>query len=634
MLTCDMNLLSQWFWRLIPANPMLVRIIQGGSRRNRHLMVRMGYLGAMIFVVIFGLLSAGGLNQQVSLTDLAKAGTMIFSIIAHAQVVLICLLAPLFMAGAITAEQSGQTLNIMLTTPLSNLQIVLGSLLGRLFFVWALLLSGLPLFAILLIFGGVPIWAVFVAFAVAALAAFFTGSVAVTLAVTRLGGKKAVVIFVIAVAGYLVSAYAIDTLLLRAVDGNGLTTWLTPLHPLLVLEASFGGAGYRPPTFEEVSHLSAPLAFYLARPFATFTLLSLTIGSLLIGWSATQVRRLGDEGWLWLPGWVRRALRLSTANGGKTRPPREVWHNPVAWREANTRGNAAGSIITRSAFACIALLLAVVWLGMYHTGRLPQLMDGNVPVPEHVVFRYGLYTLILLEISVLTLVAIYMSAGSVSREREDRTLDLMLTTPITPKMYIWGKLRGLVSFLSLLLALPVATMLIVACYAQLGLWLDWPQATVQHLIPGGTISAPLLFVEAPLIMALLLVPFTAWCVALGMSWSVSSRGVLSSLVATVAVVVCVAVVLGLCGGWSVRTIPYLGVAINALSPATNMMMVINPLEHIEGFSESGSPYVQGRVTVAICAAIAAMTYGVVMYSILTGVVRSFDQTVRRISGQG
>ena len=35
------------------------------------------------------------------------------------------------------------------------------------------------------------------------------------------------------------------------------------------------------------------------------------------------------------------------------------------------------------------------------------------------------------------------------------TLDLLLTTPITPNKYIWGKVRGLVSFLVLLVAVPV-----------------------------------------------------------------------------------------------------------------------------------------------------------------------------------
>ncbi|MEZ6190371.1 MAG: hypothetical protein R3C45_03675 [Phycisphaerales bacterium] len=46
-----------------------------------------------------------------------------FAIISYGQVVLVCSLSPLFMAGAI-GRTRGQTYNILLTTPLSNLQIV------------------------------------------------------------------------------------------------------------------------------------------------------------------------------------------------------------------------------------------------------------------------------------------------------------------------------------------------------------------------------------------------------------------------------------------------------------------------------------------------------------------------------
>lgn len=635
-----MHLIYQWFWRLIPANPMLVRIVQGGSRRGRHLLVRQAYLGVMIFFVILGLLTAGSVGGQVSLTELAKAGTNVFGVIAYAQVVLICLLAPLFMAGAITAEQSGQTLNILLTTPLSNLQIVLGSLLGRLFFVWALLLSGLPLFAVLLIFGGVPIASVFVAFTVAALAALLTGSVAVTLAVTRLGGQKAVVVFVIVVAGYLVSAYAADKLLLRSLDLSGQTTWLTPLHPLLVLEASFNSAGYQPPSAQAVAGHAWPIAFYLSRPFATFSLLSLLISGVLVLWSATQVRRLGDERWGWLPGFIVRSLRLGRNTTGKTHTPRAVWQNPVAWREANTRGNAVGSILWRWGFATLAIAAGAIWLGMYHTGSLPVVMDGQVPREPHIVFRYGLFTLLLLEISVLTLVAIYMSAGSVSREREDHTLDLMLTTPITPKMYIWGKLRGLVSFLLLLVAVPVITVAMVSAYSLIGGWMGADGATVPYAVQsGGTtsvFSAPLevslMLPEAPLLVALMLLSFTAWCVAVGMNWSVSSKGVLGALIASVAVIGGTATALGLCGGLAVGSIPYAGVLINAMSPATNVIMVLNPMEHIEGYADMRPPYLAGRIMMLLGAMLCAGVYSLIVYAMLRGVVKDFYPTVRKLSG--
>ncbi len=252
-----MQAIGRWLWRLGPGNPMVVRIVEGGSRRSQHLWARMGYLGVLIGLVVMGLLTSGGLGENVDLGDLAISGSWVFALVAYGQVVGVCLLAPLFMAGAIASEQSGKTYNILLTTPLSNLQIVLGSLMGRLFFVLALLLSGLPLFAVVLVFGGVRTESVLVAFAVAGCTAVLVGSVAVTLSVVRAGGRKAVYVFVIGIAGYLGVVYGLDRGLVRVIDPAPTTTWLTAWHPLLVLESSLLTTNYRPPTPQELSSAAA-----------------------------------------------------------------------------------------------------------------------------------------------------------------------------------------------------------------------------------------------------------------------------------------------------------------------------------------------------------------------------------------
>ena len=37
-----------WFWHLLPANPILVRVVHVSSRRSRHLWLRIGYLGTLL----------------------------------------------------------------------------------------------------------------------------------------------------------------------------------------------------------------------------------------------------------------------------------------------------------------------------------------------------------------------------------------------------------------------------------------------------------------------------------------------------------------------------------------------------------------------------------------------------------
>ncbi|MFA9477894.1 ABC transporter permease [Phycisphaerales bacterium AB-hyl4] len=637
-----MHAIYRWVWTLGPGNPMIARIVQGGSRRAQHLWVRMGYLGALIALVLVGLLSGGGMQPQVSLTDLAKSGTWVFGIVAYGQVILVCLLAPLFMAGAIGREQQGQTFDILLTTPMSNLQIVLGSLLGRLFFILALLLSGLPLFAVLLVFGGVPIASVFVAFAVAALTAISVGAVAVTISVLRAGGRKAVFMFVVAVGAYLIGAYALDVVLLRRVAAAAdSTTWLTPLHPLLVLEASLNSANYRAPGPEVTGDLPWLLRFYLGRPFAAFAVLSLLGSAVLMVVSSLVLRQLpslglGEPRWL---RWLKRKLRLPVAEGGgeRRRPGRDVWQNPVAWREANTRGKVMSGIAARWGFAVLALGAGAGLLAAYHFEALPIVPGpGGRPMPAHELFHAALLTLLLLEVAVVTMVAIYMSAGAVSKEREDGTLDLMLTTPITPRFYIWGKLRGVVSFLSLLIALPVLTLAMVAVYSLAGPAMGWEQATWTYsgVTAGGgrvTTQAPMVLPEAPLLLLAMLVPFVALCVMAGMSWSIKARGVLGAVVPTVGIVGVLALVLGLCGVQAAASVAFVGPVLNAFSPATNVMMVINPYEHVAGFAGNEG---MSRMGLAAAAGIAAVGYSGIVYAMLMGMVRGFDHTVRKLSGTG
>ncbi|MCE9590665.1 MAG: ABC transporter permease [Planctomycetes bacterium] len=641
-----MEALYRWLWLLVPANPLVVRIVQGGSRRTRHLWVRMGYLGLLIVMVLAPMMFGGVLSSQMSLTDLAKTGAGVFEWVSYGQVIGICLLAPLFMSGAIAAEQSGQTFNILLTTPLTNLQIVLGSLLGRLFFVLALLASGLPLFAVLLIFGGVPIRSVFVSFAVTGLSALLMGSVAVTLAVLRAGGRKAVFLFVISIAAYLVLGFAIDQFVLvnmpPAAPGQTTwfgpvmkdgTTWLTPLHPILVLKASLNSASYRTPTPEELSPYWALTRFYLGDPFGAFAALTGLTSMVLILWSAARVRAVGEmDGRGGLRGIVAGWLRLGNG-GNRRRKPRDVWANSIAWREANTRGNRAVAILMRWGFFVIGVGAAAVLLLLHHLNRLPAIGQRD----SAYTFRLSLQVILLVELVVIVLVAIYMSAGSVSREREDGTLDLLLTTPVTPRQYIWGKLRGLVSFLGLMLAAPVATLALAAAYSGYGQWMQWPRAMMSYSPPdsgGGLMLAvvrPMMLPEAPLLLALVLVPYVAVCVMTGMYWSLRSRGVLTAVSAAVAVLAPVMLVTGFCGWRSAEAITFIGPMLNAFSPTTGLIMIVNPWERISGFS--GAPEF-GRFNLFMAAVAAVVGYGVVIYALLTSMVGGFDHTVRRLSGTG
>ena len=75
-----------------------------------------------------------------------------------------------------------------------------------------------------------------------------------------------------------------------------------------------------------------------------------------------------------------------------------------------------------------------------HAYEIPRLTSSSGQV------RQFLLGASVVELAVILLIVTNAAASTVTREKEDGTLDLLLSTPITSRYYIWGKLRGLVSF--------------------------------------------------------------------------------------------------------------------------------------------------------------------------------------------
>jgi ABC-type transport system involved in multi-copper enzyme maturation permease subunit len=216
--------------------------------------------------------------------------------VAYLQIGLICILAPVFMAGAIAQEASPRTWEVLLTTPLSALQIVLGNLFGRLFFILALLVSSLPLFALTQYFGGVPGRSIFASYAIAASAALLVGTIAIALSVSRLVGKRAVFAFYIAVVSYLALTIAVDYFIRSSGGGAGAggkgVTWLTAVNPFLSLQALLDPSGY---PRAEPNTLTGLKAWFWESPVKTWCLGSALLSVVLIGLSTFTVR-LGGLG--------------------------------------------------------------------------------------------------------------------------------------------------------------------------------------------------------------------------------------------------------------------------------------------------------------------------------------------------
>lgn len=603
----------RWFLQLGPTNPIVVRLVQGGSRRMRHFYIRTIYLFVVMVVLLVLLFPR---HAAMNYKELALTASNAFQIVAYLQIALICILAPVFMAGAIAQESNPRTWDIVLTTPLSAAQIVLGHLFGRLFFVLALLFASLPFFALTQYFGGVPGSAILMTYAVSAAAALLVGAIAVSLAVNRLAGRRAVFGYCVSMVSYIAVTWAVD-LLIRPSTGG--VTLLTPLNPFLALLSLLDPTGYPRPDAVVLGEMSGLGRLWFGNPALAWCLLSTLLSFSLLALSTLTARRIGNEG---RAPWFRRSLR-SAAKGEKHRAPRSVWHNPIAWREAAARQATPAKIIARWSFIGAGALWAIGLIAYYHGGALST-TD----------FRFALLATVWTELIVVALIAVNVSATAVSKEREDGTLDLLLTTPITPGAYISGKLRGLISYLAPLLAIPVGTLALAGLYVLIGGFDRAGGVSQQELVAGTatSITSPAVLPEAAILLPIVALPFIAFCVMVGLHWSLKSKGTIGSVVASVSVVGGIAGIIGICGWQAGQGVPYIGPILAAINPLTLVYAAVNPAEALAAPIGTSGAFVPTRISLGAGTIIAVGLYSAVVYGIHANMVRTFDTTVRRLAG--
>ena len=591
-------------WRLLPANPIVVRVVQGGSKRRRHLWIRIAYLLTLLFVMLLLQMWLG--QSGGSLADLAKSSTRMFEYISILQLAMMCFLAPIFTASAISQEQDAETFNVLLTTPLTNAQIVLGSLLSRLFFVVMLLLAGLPIFCITMLFGGVTAEHIFLSFGIAACTAVFTGSLAISVSVIRIGTRTTVFSFFMGIAIYLIAGIGLgmwprtfvpESVIPGVTDGM---SWLAPLHPYLALQVALNHVVA--PEAGAVEHYAWPINRIIASPHTAYMVITLLSSALMVGFSTLFVRRGVKQGEKTpISTLLARFRRTTTANGERRQRARRVWSNPVAWREAVTRGTAASSNLVRYSYIVGGAVAALLLLISYKTQALTASETHD-----------WLLGIVLIEFISVLLMAANAAATAIARERESNTIELLLTTPLTSRYIIWGKLRGLVSFTIPLLAVPVITVLLFAITDLL----DPPKEPVAH-IASALLLPPLLLV------------YSAVACILGLHMSLKNKGTIQALLATIAILVVAGMGLGLCAYGVVDNAGPLGPLMVPLTFVTGVFFVLSPQDILQNPNWNALQGRQVVIFLVIGTVIAVGLYSAVVAGTYKSMITNFDMIVRK-----
>lgn len=598
--------LWSWFWRLLPANPILVRVVQGASRRTRHAWLRFAYLAILLLVVLFSL-SSHMTGTNASLSELAKGASRTFAWASMTQLALMSFLAPVFTASAITQERDAQTFNILLSTPLTSAQIVFGSLMSRMYFLVMLLAAGLPIFLVTMVYGGVTTGQILESFAISCATAMITGALAIFVAMTAIGTRRTIFSFYLLIGFYLLVMYLAGVLWDRTwleasapnLAGQKMS-WLTPFHPFLALHVALNDV-YAPPE-SRLTAYSGIVRFALAHPSSAYVIWTTTTALILTVLSIFYVRRGAKTG---EPTLFKSVVDrwLGGRRDQKSRPPRSVWSNPVAWREAKTRAATSGLlrwVTTIAGFACLLILFA------YH-------VTGTLTTDAVRVF-VGMITIA--QFAVALIIATNTAATSMTKEREAKTMDVLLTTPVTSKYILWGKLRGLVTFTAPLLAGPVLMLTIFGVY--------------------GVFSAdrpPAIWLETGIELALLLTIFTALACVLGLKISMTAKKNVTAVMYSVGILI---VACGAATGIGFGVVEQAGAEMGALlapfTPFTAIHVLIDPSTLYATPAEFASGAPTARASALVGSLIAIALFSTMTWRAYAALVRDFDMTMRKQSG--
>ncbi len=136
-------------------NPVLLKELKVKMRGWRAVGIITVYLAILALVAVFFLITtASDMYTSIINPELAVSSYTLLSIF---QFALILFIVPALTAGAISGEREKQTLDLLLSTSMSPLSIIIGKLFASLSHIILLIVASLPIFSMIFMFGGISL---------------------------------------------------------------------------------------------------------------------------------------------------------------------------------------------------------------------------------------------------------------------------------------------------------------------------------------------------------------------------------------------------------------------------------------------------------------------------------------------
>ncbi|HAN98605.1 MAG TPA: ABC transporter permease [Planctomycetaceae bacterium] len=397
-------------------NPVLQRELLVNLRMPRAFVLLAIYQGLLALIVM----AAWPRETRLDLRESPESARQLGDLFFLGQFVIASLMAPSFAAGAIAGEKERRTFEMLLASPLRPEKVVLGKIIASLTHLGLLVVTSLPIVVLCLPLGGISLYEVLAAYLamLACLILFGVISLACSSRFRRTSAALVVSYLIIlplaalAVGGWLAlrdqGALRLETVVIAvpAVAWAGISLLFRDATDRLRQPGDLGSEGKE--VVDEVEEQRDAVGLVIDR------------------------ERFPDR--LFAP--PRRDDLM------------EDGANPVYEKELHSEIFAQGTLMLRLVVQ-ISMLLSIpmmAWALFFNPGMNSW---------------YVCYVLLF-----ALLVGPVFSAGSLTSERERQTLDLLLTTNISPWQILWGKLIS---------GLRVATVLTG--------FLLWPLVLATVLVP-------------------------------------------------------------------------------------------------------------------------------------------------------
>lgn len=158
-------------------NPIFKKEQKVRARSPKLMLLIVGYNLGLVILTVIAYLSIYGAKQQIERMARYQDTIFLYILIGVFQFVLILLIVPAFTAGTITGEKERQTFDVLITTNRKPLGIITGKLSASVSTILLLVVSSLPIIAVVFSVGGVSIIDILLYVIVCSFEAIFVGSI-------------------------------------------------------------------------------------------------------------------------------------------------------------------------------------------------------------------------------------------------------------------------------------------------------------------------------------------------------------------------------------------------------------------------------------------------------------------------